>query len=427
MAEDDVELLPDGVVGEPLAVPLATEPQQQEPTRSSRWAMAAGLPRPFWVLFAGTIVNRLGQFVEPFLALYLVRGRSLSLTQAGTIVTFFGIGSFVSQPLGGWLADRYGRRATMVGGLVGTAVAMGLLAVSRPLPLIAATAFLTGVATDVYRPASSAAVADLIPPKDRTRAFALIYWAVNLGVSVSGVLGGVLALHGWWILFTLDAATCLVFAVLVARGVPETRPERVAGESGGFGPVLRDRLAVALAAMTLVGGVVYLQAYIALPLAMTRDGLSPAAYGVAYAVNPVTVLAVQPLTLRWLSTRPPARVYAASTVVLGVGFGLTYFAHSLLAYAATVFVWTLGEVAFNAVGPTIINTIAPESLRGRYNGLIGLAFGGAAMVAPLAGTWALARGRAVVWGGCLAVNLVVAALTLLLGPSLRRRMAAATA
>jgi MFS family permease len=416
MAEEDVELLPDGTTGEPV-----------QPPRRSWWATAAGLPRPFWVLFAGTIVNRLGQFVEPFLALYLVRGRSLSLTTAGTIVTFFGVGSFVSQPLGGWLADRFGRRATMVGGLLGTAAAMGLLAVSRSLPLIAVTALLTGVATDIYRPAASAAVADLIPAQDRTRAFALIYWAINLGVSVSGVLGGLLAERGWWILFTADAATCLVFAVLVARGVPETRPEREPGHSTGYGPVLRDRLAVSLAAMALVSGVVYLQTYVALPLAMTQDGLGPAAYGIAYAVNPVTVLIVQPLTLGWLIQRPPARVYAASTVVLGVGFGLTYFAHSVLAYGATVFVWTLGEVGYNAIGPTIINTIAPAALRGRYNGLIGLAFGGAAMVAPLAGTWTLSRGRGVVWGGCLAVDLAVAAFAVSLGPALQRRMSAVPA
>jgi len=71
MAEEDLELLSDRTTvspPSPLAFLVAT---------------AAGLPRPFWVLFAGTIVNRLGQFVEPFLALYLVRGRSLSLTTAG--------------------------------------------------------------------------------------------------------------------------------------------------------------------------------------------------------------------------------------------------------------------------------------------------------------------------------------------------------
>jgi MFS family permease len=299
---------------------------------------------------------------------------------------------------------------------------MGLLAVARPLPLIAVTAFLTGVATDIYRPASSAAVADLLPVADRTRGFALIYWAVNLGVSVSGVLGGLLAERGWWILFAADSATCVLFALVVARGVPETRPERAAGESGGFGPVLRDRLAVALAGMAFVSGVVYLQAYVALPLAMTRDGLSPAAYGLAYAVNPVTVLTVQPLTLRWLGARPVAWVYAGSSVVLGVGFGLTYFAHAVWAYAATVFVWTLGEVGYNAIGATIINTIAPARLRGRYNGLIGLAFGGAAMVAPLAGTWSLARGRLVVWGGCFVIDLVVAGFAVSLGKALQRRM-----
>jgi hypothetical protein len=179
---------------------------------------------------------------------------------------------------------------------------------------------------------------------------------------------------------------------------------------------------VALAAATLISGVVYMQAYVALPLAMTGDHLSPASYGVAYAVNPVTVLAIQPLTLGWLLRRPPARVYAASILVLGAGFGLTYFAHDTLTYGATVFVWTLGEIGFNALGPTIINTIAPDSMRGRYNGLIGLAFGGAAMLAPLSGTWALEQGRSVVWAGCFAVSAVVAVAMLGLGPALTRRM-----
>jgi MFS family permease len=420
MAEDDVELMSEGALGEPPA----PEPDALDHSSGGWWSALGGLPRPFWVIFAGTIVNRLGQFVEPFLALYLVRGRDLSLTTAGAIITCFGVGSFISQPLGGWLADRVGRRSTMVGGLLATAASMGVLGVARPLWLIAVGALLVGVAVDVYRPAASAAVADLIDPVDRPRAFAIIYWAVNLGVSVSGVLGGLLAAHGWWLLFVLDAATSVVFAVLVARGVPETKPERHPSEPGGYGPVLRDRLAVALALMTLVGATVYLQAYVALPLAMTEDHLSPASYGVAYAVNPIAIIAIQPFTLRWLIRLPPARVYAVSILVTGIGFGLTGFAHTTVAYGATVFVWTMGEIGFNAIGPTIINTIAPESMRGRYNGLIGLAFGGASMVAPLTGTWALDQGRAVVFGGCLAVNAVCAGAALFLGPSLKRRMAA---
>jgi MFS family permease len=384
----------------------------------------AGLPRPFWFIFAGTIVNRVGQFVQPFLALYLVRGRDLSVTTVGVVIACYGAGSLISQPLGGWLADRVGRRQTMVIGLVASAVALGVLGVSRPVWALGASAILVGLAMDIYRPAASAAVADLVSPAARPRAFALVYWAINLGVSVSGVLGGFLAERGWWLLFVLDALTCLAFAALIARGVPDVASAHPEHDSGGYGPVLRDRLAVMLSALTLVSACVYIQAYVTLPLAIARDGLPPSAYGIAYAVNPIAIIAIQPLTLGWLSARPPVTVFAASIAVLGAGFGLTGFAHSTVAYAATVFVWTMGEIAFNAVMPTIVNSIAPAHLRGRYNGLIGLAYGASALIGPLAGTAALEAGRWVVWGGCFAVSFAVAAAALAVAPAIGARMGA---
>lgn len=389
--------------------------------RDWRRRTAGGLPRPFWYLWAGTVVNRLGQFVEPFLALYLVQARGVSVTTAGLVLTAFGLGGFISQPLGGWLADRVGRRSTLVGGFVGSAAALVLLGFARPLWAIAVAAFVYGVVVDIYRPAVSALVADLVEAKDRPRAFALVYWAVNLGVSVSGLLGGVLALHGWWLLFVLDALTCLVVAVLVARGVPETRPPRDPADGGGYGPVLRDRLLLVLTVVTLIGAVVYLQAFITLPLAMRADGLSPADYGVAYAVNPIIIIFVQPLTLRLLVSLPRVRVWAGSILVLGIGFGLTAFAHHLWAYALTVVVWTLGEIGFNAIAPSIVADIAPQALRGRYNGLIGMAYGASGFFAPLVGTRALAISRDLLWGGCAVLCGIAAGGAVLIAPALRRR------
>jgi MFS family permease len=331
-------------------------------------------------------------------------------------------GSIVSQPLGGWLADRIGRRHTMVLGLVASAVSLGALGASRPVWAIGATAALTGLAMDIYRPAAAAAVADLVPAAVRPRAFALVYWAINLGVSVSGIAGGFLAERGWWLLFVLDAATCLVFAVLIARWVPDVPIERDQSDRGGYGAVLRDRLVIALCLINLVGATVYMQSFVALPLAMTGDGLAPSSYGLAYAVNPIAILVIQPLTLRWLTARDPVAVFAASILVLGAGFGLTGFAHSTLAYAATVFVWTMGEIAFNAVGPTIVNSIAPAQLRGRYNGVIGVSFGAAALIAPLIGTAALDAGRWVVWGGCAIASVGVAVALVAIGPMITSRM-----
>jgi MFS family permease len=129
--------------------------------------------------------------------------------------------------------------------------------------------------------------------------------------------------------------------------------------------------------------------------------------------------------MRALTTLPRMLVYSMSLVLLGLGFGLTALAHELWAYALTVLVWTLGEIAFNAVGPSIVADIAPPALRGRYNGMIGLAYGAATFVAPLIGTRALEAGRWVLWGGCALACWGAALAATALAPALRRREQAA--
>ena len=86
-----------------------------------------GLPRPFWVLFAGTLVNRVGGFVLVFLAIYLTEVRGLTPTQAGAIISAYGLGAIGGGPLGGALSDRIGRRPTLVGSLIAGGASMLVL------------------------------------------------------------------------------------------------------------------------------------------------------------------------------------------------------------------------------------------------------------------------------------------------------------
>ena len=72
------------------------------------------LPTAFWWLWSGTLVNRFGYFVQPFLLLYLVSERGLSTPQAGLALTALGAGSLVSQPIGGVLSDRLGPARALV-------------------------------------------------------------------------------------------------------------------------------------------------------------------------------------------------------------------------------------------------------------------------------------------------------------------------
>lgn len=80
-----------------------------EPARPSLRQNLRSLPPAAWVLFGGTFVNRLGTFVMPFMTLYLTH-QGFSVPQAGLALAMYGIGGVAAQFLGGWLADRIGRR-----------------------------------------------------------------------------------------------------------------------------------------------------------------------------------------------------------------------------------------------------------------------------------------------------------------------------
>lgn len=408
-------------MSEPAIVPVAT-------LRGPRaWLSrhGGGLPRTFWAVWIGTVINRLGYVVEPFLALYLVHGRGIAIGTAGLLIACFGAGSFVSQPLGGMLADRIGRRFTIILGMTGSAAGFILLGLAPTITVIGSAAALCGLAIDLYRPAVAALVADVVPTENRPRAYGLLYWGLNIGVGVAAVAGGFLAQHSYWFLFALDAITCIGFAVVVAVSVPETRPERHAEERGGYAQALSDRLLIALAASAFVGGIVYMQSFVTLPLVMSIHGLGPAAYGLAYVVNPVAVIVLQPLTIRWLAKQRLVHVYVGGSVMLGLGFFATLFARSTPAYSATVLIWTLGEIAFNAVGPAMVADLAPAHLRGRYNGVFGTAFGAAAFVAPIVGTVTLQHlGEGWLWAGCLLVSAASGSAILLLSDRIDARRAA---
>ncbi|QFG27520.1 MFS transporter [Actinomadura sp. WMMB 499] len=383
-----------------------------------------GFPRTFWVLWAGTLLNRLGTMVEPFLGLYLTTVRGLSLAQAGAVMALLGAGSLAGQFVGGVLADRIGRRATLTAATVGTGAAMLALGHARGLPALAASALALGLLLDMYRPASQAMVADLISPADRPRAFGLLFWAVNLGWAVAMVLGGTLARQGFLWLFWIDALTCAAFGVLVWRAVPETRaaPGRSGSGRGGYLRALRDRVMVAYVAVTLLYTFVLMQGMTTLPLAMREDGLGPQAYGLAIAANGVLIVIVQPLVNAWLSRRDHSRVLVAGFVLVGVGYGLTAFASSVPAYTATILVWTCGEIVAAAVLQAVVADLAPDDLRGRYSGLFGTAWAGGFLLAPLGGTQLLGLGGpSLLWTTCLALALAAAAGQLALAPAIRHR------
>ncbi|NOK39530.1 MFS transporter, partial [Corallococcus exercitus] len=281
-----------------------------------------GLPRTYWVLWVGTFVNRLGSFVAPFLALYLTRERGFSVEQTGFIVALNGAGAVMAAPLGGMLADRVGRRLTLAGGLWLGAGAMLFIGFSETPGRIAVAAFMLGILGDLYRPAVSAAVADVVPPRDRARAYGMLYWVINLGFAIALPLAGLLAGLGYRLLFIADAVTTFLYGCCVWAFVPETRPQAATERKARstLGDVLtpfRDGVYLAFCLPIFALALLFFQSTLSLPLTLSARGLTPADYGLVMAVNGVLIVALQPFITRAVGRVRRSTALALAGVLTG--------------------------------------------------------------------------------------------------------------
>jgi MFS family permease len=375
------------------------------------------LPRTYWVLWAGMLINRLGAFVMPLLTLYLTKERGLTLTQAGQVLAAYGLGSLAASFVGGTLADVFGRRVTMLISLFGSAAAMLAFGAARGhFELIAASTAL-GALADMYRPASQAMIADVVPPEKRSQAFGLLFWAINLGFATAASVGGLVAEKSFTILFFADAATTLVFAAMVITLIAETRPppKEHAPKSDALAPY-KDRAFAPFLFISFLIVVVFMQFQTALPEAMRRAGSSTSEYGYVLALNGVLIVILQPFMGPLLMGFRRSRVLAVAALLVGAGFTATAFAHGALAFAASVAVWTLGEVMMAPLNSSVVADLAPESLRGRYQGAFGLTWSSGFLVAPLLGPQTIEHfGLDALWVACGVVGALTAVVHLVLG------------
>lgn len=391
---------------------------------------ARALPAAYWWLVVGLLLNRLGTFVIPYLSLYLTERRGIPVATVGLLVSLMGAGAMVASPAGGVLADRWGRRRTLLLSTLTGGACMLALGLATSVWAIGALALLLGFLGDLYRPAMHAAVADLVGPERRLAAFGVVYWVANVGWAFSMPVAGLLSSWSWFALFGADGATTLLFGLVIFARVPETRPreavESTAHPLAGLGRALADREFRGFLLLQFLFVLLLWQAVLAQPLDMSQKGVSKAAYGLIAALNPVLVVLLQPVGIRLASGGDLSRPLALAPALAGLGFGLFGLAsaQAIWVYVLGVAVYSAGEIANTAVASTVVAALAPPAHRGAYQGSWTMMWGLGHMAAPAISALALgSAGARVLWLGCLAVGLGTAAAQLALAPRLRARMA----
>lgn len=380
----------------------------------------SGLPREFWWLWTSTLVNRLGGFVATFMTLYLTLDRGYSASYAGLVASLYGLGGVVSSIGAGVMTDRLGRRPTLLIAQGSSAVSVAVLGFVQHPVAIAVVATVVGAATNASRPAVQAMMADIVPPKDRVRAFSLNYWAINLGFAFSAMAAGFIAEYSYLVGFLGEATMTLACAIFIYVKVPESQPRHLSSAEGtrskaaeervSLRTVLRDKRFMSMVGLSFLIALIFMEGFVGLPLAMGAAGFSAADFGLVMALNGVLVVTLQiPLT-RSIEQGNPRRLLIFSSLLAGYGFGLTAFAGSIAVYALTVCVWTLAEMVNAPTQMGLVVRLSPVHGRGRYQGVYTLSWSAASLVAPvLAGTVVDGLGAEWLWGMCAALGTVAAA------------------
>jgi len=352
-----------------------------------------------------------GSAASVFLVLYLTR-RGFTPAQAGLAVAAFGAGSVPASLVSGYLADRVGRRETLIlASLLASIFTMGL-AFATTLPALVLLSALTGLANQLFRAPSMAMLADIVPEERRMAAVGVQRLAINAGFVAGPATAGFLADHSFFLLFAVDAATSLLLGVIallwLPRGAPGKDRPRVRGE--GTRAILADRpFAVFLLAVTLMSAV-YAQTNSTFPLWVHDNGFNNATYGGLVGVNGAIIVVVELFLVVYLQRFRTRPVIVVGFVLISAGFALTLLAHSLPLIAFTVLVWTAGEmVAFPTSGVHVAN-ISPLHLRGRYQGAWGLSWSVGWTVGPALGTWLYQRNTTVLWLGSGVIGIIAAGM-----------------
>ncbi len=287
----------------------------------------------------------------------------------------FGVASLI----GGVLADRFDRRRLMVVcDVARTLLCLGFLFVNDPSMMWLAYLLLAVISSfsAVFDPASSAALPNLVEPRELGPANALSGSLWGTMLAVGAALGGIVAAAlGRDAAFLIDASSFAVSGLLIARirrpfsaertEEPEANVIRATVETVRY--ARRDHRVLALvtvkAGFGIAAGVIALIAV----FAHEEFGAGDAGIGALMAGRGVGAL-IGPFLGRWLAGPQDRRLFGAIGVALAV-FGLGYATlgvmPSLFAAAVAVGVAHLGGGAQWTLSSYGLQRLVPDRIRGR--------------------------------------------------------------
>ena len=370
------------------------------------------LPREGRLLLSVVAFEFIGTgLVLPFWVVYLHEIRGFSLDVVGLLLAAMSAAGVVTSIPGGTLIDRVGPRSSMIVVLLASIAGEVVMAFASTLPLAILGVAIVGGGFGLGWPSVQALVSSVVPSEIRARYFGMNFSLLNLGIGIGGILGGLIVdvdrPATFQAMYLLNAVSYLpgLFLMLVPLrhvGGPARQPhDAEAAGTVSYLAVLRAPAMRTLCTLMFVSAFVgYAQLNSGMPAYARAIGeVSTRGLGLAFAANTLVIVLLQLVVLQRIEGRRRTRVilvmaavWAASWALLGAS-GLypgTWAATLFVAGCASVF--ALGETLLQPTMPAIVNDLAPDHLRGRYNGLTTGCFQAASVLGPVVAGFLIGHG-----------------------------------
>lgn len=344
----------------------------------NHFSMYTHLPKEIYVLAFGKIMTSMGALIWPMLTLIMSEKLNLNGQTIGMYMMMFSMFMGPFYLLGGKLADKYNKKHIIVTfDLIGNS----LYFVCAVLPISMTTLYLLAIASvfqSMEQPAYDALIADLTTYKDRERAYSLNYLAMNLGLVMAPMIGGILFNNypnlSFFINGLADISSTLLLLLFIKNVKNTVRDSKIVneyekGEAGSIFKVFSERkLFFLLFIISGIAAMIYNQFNFLMPLHMEEAfrGSGAFKFGILASINAVVVVIGTPIVTKKFSGVTDVRIMYLGQLLESVGLAFFIFVNRYFVVAVVgIIIFTTGEI-FGSISKTpYLTKRIPETHRGR--------------------------------------------------------------
>ncbi|MCM3359507.1 MFS transporter [Psychrobacillus sp. MER TA 171] len=368
-------------------------------------------------LFGEFFSNLSFWMVFPFLAIYFADEFGASM--AGVLLVLSQVFSVGANLIGGYCADRFGRRTMLFFSATAEGFAFILFAFANSpwydSPMLSFVAFtIAGMCGSFYHPASQAIVADVVPEKDRSTVFSVFYTSINISVVIGPIVGAVLFFNHRFLLLLISGVIFCLVGLALRFLTEETLTDEVKQqlkESGGngwvqvvinqikaYGLIVKDKVFF----LFIIAGILLAQTYMQLDMlipvymkeaidvqvlgnlfgrewAVTGAG----SFGILLSENGLLVVIFTVFVTRWMTKYPEHKVFFLSSLLYAIAMLIFPMTANFWVFVFAMAVFTLGELATVGLQESFVSKLAPEDMRGQYFAAASLRYTIGRTIAPL--------------------------------------------